>query len=155
MLDIGSPAPDFTLKDQDGNEITLSKLKGKWIVLYFYPKDMTPGCTTEACNFQETLPNFKSLNAEIIGVSKDSVKKHRKFADKYKLAFTLVSDENGAVCEAYDVWKEKFNYGKSYMGIVRSTFIIDPEGTIVKIYPKVNVKEHHQEVQEDIKSLQK
>ncbi len=154
MLQIDSPAPDFTLKDQDDNEITLSSLKAKWVVLYFYPKDMTPGCTTEACNFQEALPNFTSLNAEIIGVSKDSVKRHRKFADKYDLAFTLVSDEDGKVCDAYEVWKEKFNYGRSYMGIVRSTFIINPDGNIAKIFPKVSVKEHHLEVEEAIKSLQ-
>jgi len=155
MIEAGTPAPDFTLQDQDDQTVTLSSLKGKWVVLYFYPKDLTPGCTTEACNFQEALPNFTSLNAEIIGVSKDSVKTHRKFADKHNLNFRLVSDKDGQVCDAYDVWKEKFNYGKSYMGIVRSTFIIDPQGTIAKVYPKVNVKEHHQEVQEALKALQK
>ena len=154
MLAVGSPAPDFTLKDQDENEVTLSSKKGKWIVLYFYPKDMTPGCTTEACNFQESLADFSSINAEIIGVSKDSVKRHRKFADKYELAFTLVSDEQGEACEAYGVWKEKSLYGKSFLGIVRSTFIINPKGNIAKIYPKVSVKEHHLEVKEAIKSLQ-
>ena len=154
MLKEGSTAPDFTLKDQDDKEVSLSSKKGKWVVLYFYPKDLTPGCTTEACNFQESLPDFSSLNAEIIGVSKDTVKMHRKFADKYKLAFSLVSDEQGKVCDAYEVWREKFNYGKSYMGIVRTTFIISPEGKIVKIFPKVNVKGHHLEVQEALKSLQ-
>ena len=154
MLKEGSTAPDFTLKDQDDKEVSLSSKKGKWVVLYFYPKDLTPGCTTEACNFQESLPDFSSLNAEIIGVSKDTVKMHRKFADKYKLAFSLVSDEQGKVCDAYEVWKEKFNYGKSYMGIVRTTFIINPEGTIAKIFPKVNVKGHHLEVQKALKNLQ-
>jgi len=154
MLKEGSTALDFTLKDQDGKEVSLASKKGKWVVLYFYPKDLTPGCTTEACNFQKSLPDFSSLNAEIIGVSKDTVKMHRKFADKYKLAFSLVSDEQGKVCDAYEVWKEKFNYGKSYMGIVRTTFIINPEGTIVKIFPKVNVKGHHLEVQEALKDLQ-
>ena len=154
MLKEGSTAPDFTLKDQDDKEVSLSSKKGKWVVLYFYPKDLTPGCTTEACNFQESLLDFSSLNAEIIGVSKDTVKMHRKFADKYKLAFSLVSDEQGKVCDAYEVWREKFNYGKSYMGIVRTTFIISPEGKIVKIFPKVNVKGHHLEVQEALKSLQ-
>ena len=155
MIDTGSPAFDFTLQDQDGQTVTLSSLRGKWVVLYFYPKDLTPGCTTEACNFQEALPNFKSLNAEIIGVSKDTVKMHRKFADKHNLNFRLVSDEEGKVCEAYGVWQEKNMLGKRYMGIVRSTFIIDPDGKIAKVYPKVNVKDHHQEVEEAIKSLQK
>jgi len=154
MPEIGSTAPDFTLKDQDDNSITLSALKGKWVVLYFYPRDLTPGCTKEACNFQEALPDFKSLNAEIIGVSKDTVKTHRKFADKHNLDFTLVSDEEGIVCEDYGVWQKKSLYGKSYMGIVRSTFIIDPQGKIAKVYPKVSVKEHHTEVEQAIKSLQ-
>ena len=155
MLQNGSTAPDFSLKDQDNKEIKLSALKGKWVVIYFYPKDMTPGCTTEACNFQEILPKFSSINAEIIGISKDSVKSHKKFAEKYGLSFTLLSDEDGQVCEAYGVWREKFNYGKSYMGIVRSTFIIDPQGKIAQIYPKVNVLDHHLEVEQAIKSLQK
>jgi len=155
MLQSGSPAPDFSLKDQDNNEVSLSSLRGKWVVLYFYPKDMTPGCTTEACNFQEILPKFSSINAEIIGISKDSVKSHKKFAEKYKLAFTLLSDEGGQVCEAYGVWQEKSLYGKSYMGIVRSTFIIDPQGNIAVIYPKVSVKEHHLEVEQALRSLQK
>jgi len=154
MLEIGITAPDFVLNDQDGKEQTLSSRKGKWVVLYFYPKDMTPGCTTQACNFQETLPDFEKLNSEIIGISKDSVSRHRKFADKYTLGFTLVSDEEGKVCEAYGTWQLKKNYGKEYMGIVRSTFIISPEGKIAKIYPVVKVKEHHLEVQEALKELQ-
>jgi thioredoxin-dependent peroxiredoxin len=155
MLQNGSPAPDFSLKDQDNNEVSLTSLKGKWVVLYFYPKDMTPGCTIEACSFQEILPNFSSINAEIIGISKDSVKSHKKFADKYRLTFTLLSDVDGRMCEAYGVWQKKSKFGKSYMGIVRSTFIIDPQGNIATIYPKVNVKEHHLEVQQALKSLQK
>ncbi|KAA3613530.1 MAG: thioredoxin-dependent thiol peroxidase [Calditrichaeota bacterium] len=154
MLEAGTKAPDFNLPDQDGNEQSLSERKGKWIVLYFYPKDMTPGCTTEACNFQETLPDFENLNTEIIGISKDSVVRHRKFADKYSLGFTLVSDEDGKVCEAFGTWQLKKNYGKEYMGIVRSTFIINPEGIIAKVYPNVRVKEHHLRVQEDLKELQ-
>lgn len=154
MLEKGNKAPEFTLPDQDGNEITFSSKKGKWIIIYFYPRDMTPGCTTQACNFQEHLPEFEPLNTEIIGVSKDSVKRHRKFADKYRLGFTLISDERGELCEAFGVWQEKSLYGKKYMGIVRSTFIIDPNGIIQKVYPKVNVKEHYIEVQNDLKSLQ-
>ncbi len=153
MLETGTAAPDFNLPDQDGNKQSLSSRRGKWVVLYFYPKDMTPGCTTEACNFNDTLPDFKNLNTEIIGISKDSVVRHRKFADKYNLGFTLVSDEDSAVCEAYGVWQLKKNYGKEYMGIVRSTFIIDPDGKIAKVYPKVKVKEHHLDVQEALKEL--
>lgn len=154
MPQTGMPAPGFTLQDQDGSEQTLASRKGKWVVLYFYPKDMTPGCTTESCNFNDMLPDFEKLNAEIIGISKDSVSRHRKFADKYSLGFTLVSDEDGKVCDAYGVWQLKKNYGKEYMGIVRSTFIIDPEGKIAKIYKNVKVKEHHLRVQEDLKVLQ-
>lgn len=153
MLEAGVLAPDFKLPDQDGNEISLSAKKGKWVVLYFYPKDLTPGCTTEACNFQEALPDLGSLNAEVIGVSKDSVKSHRKFADKYNLAFTLVSDENGTVCEDYGVWQKKSMYGKEYMGIVRSTFIIDPQGKVAKVFPAVKVKDHHTEIQDTLKEL--
>lgn len=155
MLEKGSKAPDFTLPDQDGNEISFASKKGKWIVLYFYPRDMTPGCTTQACNFQEHLPGFGSLNAEIIGVSKDSIKRHRKFADKYNLEFTLVSDENLELCNAYGVWQQKSLYGKKYMGIVRSTFIIDPDGVIQKVYPKVEVKNHYTEVRATLEELQK
>ncbi len=154
MLKTGTPALDFALPDQNGITQTLSSRKGKWVILYFYPKDMTPGCTTEACNFQEMLPDFDALNTEIIGISKDSISRHHKFADKYSLNFTLVSDENGKVCEKYGTWQLKKNYGKEYMGIVRSTFIIDPEGKISVVYPKVKVKNHHLEVQETLKELQ-
>lgn len=154
MLKIGDIAPDFNEQDQNGNTITLSSKKGKWVVLYFYPKDMTPGCTTEACNFQEHLPDISALNAEIIGVSKDSISKHKKFADKYNLNFTLVSDINGKICDAYGVWKEKSLYGKSFMGIVRTTYIIDSQGVVRKIFPKVQVKEHHLEIQQSLQELQ-
>jgi peroxiredoxin Q/BCP len=154
MLEAGTKAPDFNLADQDGNYVSLSSKKGKWVVLYFYPKDLTPGCTTEACNFQEVLPDLGKLNTEVIGVSKDSIKSHRKFADKYNLRFTLVSDESGKVCEDYGVWQKKSRYGKEYMGIVRSTFIIDPQGKIVHVFPKVNVKEHHTEIQDILKEFQ-
>jgi peroxiredoxin Q/BCP len=154
LLKIGDIAPDFNEQDQNGNTITLSSKKGKWVVLYFYPKDMTPGCTTEACNFQEHLPDISALNAEIIGVSKDSISKHKKFADKYNLNFTLVSDINGKICDAYGVWKEKSLYGKSFMGIVRTTYIIDSQGVVRKIFPKVQVKEHHLEIQQSLQELQ-
>jgi len=154
MLVEGSMAPDFELPDQTGKTNFLSSKRGKWVVLYFYPKDMTSGCTTEACNFQEVLPDFSNLNAEIIGVSKDSPKSHTKFAEKYQLKFTLLSDENGSVCQLFGVWQKKKLYGREYMGIVRSTFIIDPDGKIVKIFQNVKVQNHHLEVIELLKKLQ-
>lgn len=153
MLEQGSKAPDFNLLDQNGKNHTLSDYRGKWVILYFYPKDMTPGCTTEACNFRDDYSNFNNLNTVILGISKDSIKKHSKFADKYQLPFSLLSDIDGDVCEQYDVWKEKSLYGKTFMGIVRSTFLIDPEGTIVRVYPNVKVKEHASELLSDLKSF--
>jgi peroxiredoxin Q/BCP len=153
MLEQGTAAPDFTLPDQSGDEHSLSDYLGQWVILYFYPKDLTPGCTTEACNFRDDFPNFQNLNTTILGVSKDSVKRHASFAGKYKLPFLLLSDESGNVCEKYGVWQEKSMYGKKYMGIVRSTFLIDPEGTIARVYPKVKVKEHAAELLSDLQSL--
>ncbi len=155
MLEAGTMAPDFELPDQSGNPVKLSDFRGQWVVLYFYPKDMTPGCTTEACNFQETLPAFEQLKAVVLGVSKDSVERHKKFAEKYNLQFRLLSDAESNVCETYGVWQEKNMYGRKYMGINRSTFLIDPQGKIVKVYPKVKVKTHHQEVMKDLEALQK
>ena len=153
MLEKGSDAPDFTLSDQIEKNHTLSDYQGQWVVLYFYPKDMTPGCTTEACNFRNDFPSFQKLNAIILGISKDSNKRHATFADKYKLPFFLLSDVDGVVCEKYDVWKEKSLYGKSFMGIVRSTFLIDPERKIARVYPKVKVKDHATELLNDLKIL--
>ena len=153
MLEIGSPAPLFSLPDQNGNVVNLSDFKGKYVVLYFYPKAMTPGCTTETCNFGETLPDFTSLNAVVLGASRDSVARQKKFADKYNIRFPLLSDEKGTLTEAYGVWQKKKLYGREFMGIVRSTFLIDPQGKIAKVYPKVKVKEHHLEVLEDLKQL--
>jgi peroxiredoxin Q/BCP len=153
MLEPGTPAPNFKLPDQNGKEHVLEKFRGQWIVLYFYPKDMTPGCTTEACTFRDEFPRFKSANALVFGISKDSVQRHAKFAEKYQLPFTLLSDESGDTCAKYDVWKEKSLYGKKYMGIVRSTYIIDPQGNIAKVYPKVKVKEHASEVLSDLDDL--
>lgn len=154
MLEAGQKAPDFKLADQNGNEHTLKQYAGKWIVLYFYPKDMTPGCTTEACSFRDESAEFAKLNAVVLGASKDSVTRHKKFADKYELPFTLLSDEEGTLCEAFGVWQEKSLYGRKYMGIVRSTFIIDPQGVIAHVYPKVKVKEHTQQVLDELQSLQ-
>ena len=153
MLDQGKKAPDFTAPDQNGKQHSLSAYKGKWVILYFYPKDMTPGCTTEACNFRDDFPEFNKLDAVILGVSKDSVQKHLKFAQKYDLPFSLISDENGTICETYGVWQEKSMYGKKYMGINRSTFLINPEGNIARVFPKVNVKTHAEELLQAIEEL--
>ena len=155
MLAEGTKAPDFTLPDQNNEKVNLSDFKGKWVILYFYPKDMTPGCTTEACNFQTVLPQIDESEAVVLGVSKDSVERHKKFADKHGLTFKLLSDAGSDVCETYGVWQKKKLYGKEFMGIVRSTFIIDPQGRIVKVYPKVKVKEHHREVLDDLSALKK
>jgi peroxiredoxin Q/BCP len=153
MLNQGSQAPEFSLLDQSGIAHQLSDYRGKWLVLYFYPKDDTPGCTTEACNFRDDIPSFQSLDAEVVGISKDSVRSHQKFVNKYNLPFTLLSDEDGSVCESYGVWLEKSMYGKKYMGIARSTYLIDPEGKIAKVYPKVKVKEHAAELLRDLNEL--
>lgn len=146
MIEVGKKAPDFTLPDDTGKNTALSQYKGKKVILYFYPKDMTSGCTQEACDFRDGFPKFKTGEAVILGVSKDSVAKYKKFKEKYNLPFQLLSDENGYVCEAYGVWKEKSMYGRKYIGIERSTFIIDEKGMIKKIYRKVKVKEHVEEV---------
>ena len=137
MLDIGTKAPDFTLPDKDGNLITLSDYLGKKVILYFYPKDNTPGCTKQACAFAANFEKFKEIDTVVIGVSKDSVVSHAKFAAKYDLPFILVSDTELAAIQAYDVWKEKKLYGKVSMGVVRTTYIINEDGVIEKVMPKV------------------
>ena len=137
MLDPGTKAPDFTLPDQDGTEHSLAQHRGRKVILYFYPKDSTPGCTKQACSYSERLPQFSEAGAVVLGISKDSVASHRKFADKYGLAFTLLADPERKVIEAYDVWKEKKNYGKVSMGVVRTTYLIDEEGVIVRANDKV------------------
>jgi len=152
-LKIGDKAPSFKLKNQDAKVVSLSDLKGKPVVLYFYPKDNTSGCTKEACNFRDEFPKFGKMKAEIIGVSADSVESHKKFTEKYKLPFNLLSDEKKDVLEKYGVWQEKSMYGKKYMGIVRTTFIIDAKGKISKIFPKVKVENHNEEVMEALKEL--
>ena len=137
MLETGTKAPDFTLNDKDGKVVSLSDFMGKKVVLYFYPKDNTPGCTRQACAFAAAYEDFKTLDAVVIGVSKDSEASHRKFAEKYGLPFILLSDPELKAIQAYGVWQEKKNYGKGSMGVVRSTFIIDEKGLIEKVMPKV------------------
>jgi len=153
-LEAGVDAPEFCLPNQDDIEICLRDLKGKWIVLYFYPRDNTPGCTTEACDFTEAAPDFSNLNAVILGVSADSTKKHRNFIEKKDLGITLLSDESTQMMQKYGVWQLKKNYGKEYMGIVRSTFIINPEGKIAEAMYNIRVKEHVAKVKARLKELQ-
>lgn len=137
MLEAGTKAPDFTLLDQNGNTVSLSDYKGKKVVLYFYPRDNTPGCTKQACGFAENYPQFIEKGAVVLGVSKDTVASHKKFEEKYQLPFTLISDPELVAIQAYDVWKEKNMYGKKVMGVVRTTYLIDEEGMIVKAFGKV------------------
>ena len=141
-LEIGDKAPSFTLPQTADKDVSLSDYKGRYVVLYFYPKDNTPGCTKQACGFRDDLPQFDKLDATVIGISKDSLKKHHNFTDKHDLNFPLLSDENGTVCEEYGVWVEKNLYGRKYMGIERTTFLIDPDGVIQDIWRKVKVNGH-------------
>lgn len=151
MPEIGKKAPDFSLLDQDGKKVSLKDFLGKKVILYFYPKDDTSGCTKEACSFRDEFPKFKKTDAVILGVSPDSIKSHKKFADKYDLPFSLLADEEKKVLEKYGVWKEKSMYGRKYMGVERTTFIIDGEGKIKKIFNKVKVDGHNKEVMEALK----
>ncbi len=155
MLEIGSKAVDFCLPNQDETEICLRDLRGKWVILYFYPKDNTPGCTTEACDFTNNRESFEDMNGVILGVSPDSPKRHRNFIEKKELNITLLSDEEKKVLSAYDVWKLKKMYGKEYMGVVRTTYIIDPEGNIAFGWEKVRVKGHIEKVKEKLAELQR
>lgn len=152
MIKIGELAPNFTLPGSDNTTHSLSDYLGKKIVLYFYPKDSTPGCTTQACDFRDSLKDFSDLNAVIIGISKDPIKSHHKFTEKYNLPFLLLSDEEKVACNLYEVIKEKTLYGKLFMGIERSTFVIDENGILVKEYRKVKVKEHISTVLEDLRN---
>ncbi len=151
-LTIGSPAPAFSVPDDSEKITTLADFHGKKLVIYFYPKDDTPGCTTESCGFRDQFPAFLKLKAAIVGVSKDSLKSHVKFKEKFGLNFPLLSDEGGTMCEDYGVWVEKSMYGKKYMGIERTTFLIDEKGLIEKIWSKVKVDGHVDEVRAAIKN---
>lgn len=150
MLNIGDKAPDFSLPNQNGEIIKLSDFIGKKIILYFYPKDMTSGCTKQACGFAERYPQITKQGAVVLGISKDSVASHKKFEEKYNLPFTLLSDTELSAIKAYDVWKEKKNYGKTYMGIVRTTYLIDENGIIIKAIDKVKAAENPQQMLDEI-----
>ncbi|WP_449621602.1 thioredoxin-dependent thiol peroxidase [Robertmurraya sp. Marseille-Q9965] len=150
-IEKGQLAPDFELPASDGKLVKLSDYRGKHVVLYFYPKDMTPGCTTEACDFRDQHKNFEELDAVVLGVSPDPVSRHEKFIEKYGLPFTLLADEEHEVAEQYGVWKLKKNFGKEYMGIERSTFIIDKDGKVARVWDKVKVSGHVEEALQFIK----
>ncbi len=153
MIERGTKAPEFSLPRDGGGEVSLSDLAGRTVVLFFYPKDDTSGCTKEAIAFTELLPEFESAGATVLGVSKDSVRKHDKFRDKHELKVTLLSDDESDVCERYGVWAEKSMYGKTYMGIERSTFLIDGEGTVREVWRKVKVPGHAEAVLDAVKAL--
>ncbi len=155
MPQVGKPAPSFSAIADNGSKISLQDLKGKYIVLYFYPKDDTPGCTVQACGFRDDYHLLQGLDAEVIGVSPDSVASHTKFKTKFNLPFPLLVDDTQSICKRYGVWVEKNMYGKKYMGVQRATFLIDREGKIAHIWPKVKVEEHANDVAAVIKGLDK
>ena len=150
MLDQGEKAPSFSLQDSEGKAHSLENYQGKTIVLYFYPKDDTPGCTKEACSFRDNYAAFKEAGIEIIGISPDTVASHQKFSEKYDLPFTLLADPDHKVCEAYEVWGKKKSFGREYEGVFRTTFIIGPDGTIKQVFENVKPSEHSQEVLAEI-----
>ncbi|MGE5541160.1 MAG: thioredoxin-dependent thiol peroxidase [Bacillota bacterium] len=150
---VGTAAPDFTLLDQDGKEHRLSAYRGKWVLIYFYPKDDTPGCTKEACAIRDADPDFSTLDAVVLGISADSVKSHKKFAEKYELTFPLLADEDKTVINAYGVWGLKKFMGREYEGILRTSFLVDPNGKIAYVYEKVKPEQHAAEVIADLKEF--
>ncbi|MGA8217184.1 MAG: thioredoxin-dependent thiol peroxidase [Solirubrobacterales bacterium] len=153
MVEQGDQAPDFTLPDQDGNRVTLSELRGQPVVLYFYPKADTPGCTTQACGIRDHRAEYERAGAKVLGVSPDPVGAVQKFAENYTLDFELLADENHEVADLFGVWGEKKMYGKTYMGVARATFVIDPDGRIAKVFPKVSPKTHDEVVLEALGEL--
>lgn len=153
MLEVGQLAPEFRLQDQDGHTRSLADARGRWVVVYFYPKDDTPGCTKEACSFRDDLPRFEGLNAWVWGVSADDEQAHRKFARKYELNFPLLVDPGKEMLGAYGAWVEKSMYGKTYMGVARITYLIDPEGRVARVWPKVKPEEHAAEVAAALEEL--
>lgn len=150
MLEAGTKAPEFKLLNQEGKEVSLADYKGKKVVLYFYSKDNTAGCTKQACSFAELYPDFREKNAEVIGISKDTVESHRKFAEKYGLPFTILADPDRVAIEAYDVWKEKNMYGKKVMGVVRTTYLIDENGIIEKAFTKVKAADNAKQMAQEV-----
>lgn len=154
MLALNDTAPNFSLLDQDETAHELTDYLGQWKVIYFYPKDDTPGCTKEACAIRDIYTDFEKLGVKVFGVSKDSPEKHKKFADKYELPFTLLSDPEGEMISAYGAWKEKSMYGKTFMGIQRMSYLLDTDNKVVKVYPKVSPTEHALELLEDIRTFQ-
>ncbi|PIR85343.1 thioredoxin-dependent thiol peroxidase [Candidatus Kaiserbacteria bacterium CG10_big_fil_rev_8_21_14_0_10_45_20] len=153
MLNVGDIAPNFTLLDQTGSPHTLTDYRGRWVLIYFYPKDSTPGCTKEACMLRDAFPRFEGIHAEVFGISKDTVASHKSFAEKYNLPFPLLADEDKKVVEQYGVRRDKKMMGKTYKGIARTSFLIDPDGVIQKIYEKVKPEVHAEEVLADLKDL--
>jgi peroxiredoxin Q/BCP len=151
ILQTGNAAPDFQLQDQNGNDVKLSQFRGKNVVLYFYPKDDTPGCTREACDFRDEHSALRAAGAVVVGVSPDDTKSHQKFATKFSLPFPLLADTGRQVCDAYGVWGEKSLYGRKFMGVTRATFLIDTEGKVARVWPKVKVQGHVQEILQTLK----
>lgn len=148
MLNIGTKAPEFTLEDKDGNKVSMSDFKGKKVVIYFYPKDNTPGCTRQACAFRNAYEGFKNNDIQVIGISKDSIKSHQRFAEKHELPFILLSDPDLIAIKTFDVWKEKKMYGKTALGVVRATYIVDESGIIEKVFEKAKPDTNAQEILE-------
>ncbi len=153
MLEAGATAPDFTLPDQDGNDVSLAELRGQTVVLYFYPRADTPGCTVQACGVRDRRADYEAAGARVLGISPDSVEDVKKFADKFELDFTLLADADHAVADAYGTWIEKSMYGKKYMGVQRATFLIDGDGKIARVFPKVSPKTHDDVVLEALSEL--
>jgi peroxiredoxin Q/BCP len=153
MLEIGDVIPPFCIQNQDEEEICFRDIKGRWIIIYFYPKDNTSGCTIEACDFTDALPDFSDLDAIVLGVSPDSARKHRNFIEKESLKITLLADEEKSLCKSFGVWQQKKNFGREYMGVVRSTYLISPDGTLAFKWEKVRVKGHVNAVKEKLKEL--
>lgn len=154
LPEIGQPAPDFTLPAADGSSVTLSDLKGEWVVVYFYPKASTPGCTTQACSIRDNKDEYGQRGARVLGISPDPVDKVAKFVEKQELNFTLLADEDHAVCDLYGTWVEKSMYGRKYWGSSRSTVIVDPDGTVAEVFPKITPKEHDTKVLKALDRLQ-
>lgn len=154
MVQVGTPAPEFELPDQAGRVHKLADYRGKWLVLFFYPKDDTPGCTKEACAFRDARADLAALSAEVVGISILDAASKRQFADKYQLNFPLLADEDHAVAEAYGAWQEKSRYGKTFMGVARVTCIIDPDGNVARAYAKVKPEEHAEQIAKDLRALQ-